>query len=123
MHRRSLTAVGGGTVLISLLLAASLLAGAGASAPVFAALALWALGGAGWIAAGEDLDVAGLAWYQLVGIGTALVGGGMAVLGAWTLSAGDSVLGGAQLALAAVFAIQARNHYRGGNITDVIDAG
>lgn len=122
MHRRSLTAVGGGTVLISALLAVSLLSGSGGTVPVLVVLVLWALGGSAWIAAGEGYRPAGLVWYQLVGIGTGLLGAGMAVFGAWSLYLGDSVLGGAQLVLAAIFAVQASNHYRGGNVTDVIDA-
>lgn len=120
MHRRWLTAIGGGTILVVLLLVFGL-ASQGID-PVFAiVLALWFLGGCGWIAAGEGWTLGGLVWYELVGMGVFLVAVGMALLGARTLLDGDSLLGGSQLVLAAILTLQAYNHYHGGNITELID--
>ena len=122
MHRRTLTAIGIGTVLLTVGLGAVILV-SGAIDPVLVlVLAVWALGGLGWIAAGEDWAVADLTWYQLVGVGVGLVAVGMGVLAAQTLATGgDQVIAGMQGMIAVVLAIQAINHYRGGNITDIVD--
>jgi hypothetical protein len=67
--------------------------------------------------------VAELTWFQLVGVGVGLVAAGMGVLAAQTFATGgDRVIGGMQAMIAVVLAIQAANHYRGGTITDVVDA-
>lgn len=122
MHRRWLTAIGVGTVLLAVGLAAAVLASGAVDPVLLLVLVLWALGGAGWIAAGEDWAVADLMWYQLVGVGVGLVAVGMAGLAVQTLATGgDQVVGGMQAMIAVVLAIQAVNHYRGGNITDVVD--
>ena len=122
MHRRWLTAIGVGTVLVTLGLAAVVLVSGAVDLILLLVLVLWALGGTGWIAAGEDWAVADLTWYQLVGVSVGLVAAGMSLLAVQTLATGgDQVVGGMQAMIAVVLAIQAANHYRGGNITDVVD--
>lgn len=122
MHRRALTVVGSGTVLLAVGLAAAVLASDTIDPVFLLVVALWAVGGLAWIAAGEDRTVAALAWYQLVGVGVALAAAGMAVLAVQTALAGDRLFAGMQGMVAFILVIQAANHYRGGNITNVIDA-
>jgi hypothetical protein len=121
MHRRWLTAIGGGTVLLVVGLAIATVA-SGVADPIFlVVLALWTLGGLGWVAAGQGWAVPDLEWYQHVGVGVGLVAAGMAVLAAQTLLVGDNVVGGMQGMVAVILLIQAVNHYRGGNITQIVD--
>jgi len=122
VHRRTLTAIGVGTVLVTVGLGAFVLVSGAIDPVLMLVFALWALGGGGWIAAGEDWEVADLTWYQLVGVGVGLVAVGMGALAAQTLAAGgDQVVAGMQGMIAIVLAIQAANHYRGGNITEIVD--
>lgn len=122
MHRRWLTAIGSVTVLLTVGLAIAALARGGPDPIVVSVLFLWALGGAGWIAAGEDWAVADLTWYQLVGVGVALLAAGMGGLAVGTVLSGDREIGAMQGIIAVILAIQAVNHYRGGTITDIVDA-
>lgn len=122
MHRRWLTAIGGGTVLLAAGLAVALVTSSAVDPVFLSVLVLWALGGLGWVAAGEDWSVAGLAWYQLVGLGVGLVAAGMGVFALQTLQSGDRVFAGMQGMIAVILLVQAVNHYRGGTITDVVDA-
>jgi hypothetical protein len=121
MHRRWLTAIGGGTVLLVIGLTIATVASGVADLVFLIVLALWTLGGLGWVVAGEGWAVADLQWYQHVGVGVALVAAGMAALAAQTLLVGDRVVGGMQGLVAVILLIQAVNHYRGGNITEIVE--